>query len=182
YKETLLPLVQKCMDAITGVSPREVSSATQSLSGDSCRFFSGGYRLPPIKIESTVGKCDLASQRVAIVKSFSRSFDSWEGLVYPTGTSLHCSVNAHELLFVVVQLLDGNNEVLARKSIVGWQPFSQINGSTVLVGPYFDNNQGFGWFVFPALVAPSIELDLNLLKEIKTIEIGMEVVDFTLTL
>jgi hypothetical protein len=194
YRETLLPLVQKCMDAITGVSAKEVSASTQDLRKTSDGGYleesifasNGQWRLLPDTIKVASGDYN-ASDGVTLIKSLSRSFDSYEALFYSAPSRLSLSGDPGwrgqpTLAEIEVKLLDSNRDTLARTKMVGWQPFFFKRNAVVvgpnLLSPYFIGTR----FAAPTVAVATIDLDLSLLKEVKTVEISLEVPDFTLSL
>lgn len=186
YKETLLPLVQKCMDAITGVSPKEIVAHTDV--GPS-NAFAG---LPKaIKFLHTDIYHRHNHDGVYLFKFFSLSFDCYEALHYddirselrlsaaPFDDSMSFSA---PISVVNVKLKTHSGEVLAMKKIRGWQPFVFDRNALIAVGPNLRFGGTFLEQLSPLIVVPLIELDLALLKDTKTVEISLEVPDFTLSL
>ena len=183
YKETLLPLVQKCMDAITGVSPKEIVAHMKP------DAFAG---LPKaIKFLHTDIYHRHDHDGVYLFKFFSLSFDCYEALHYddirselrlsaaPFDDSMSFSA---PISVVNVKLKTHSGEVLAMKKIRGWQPFVFDRNALIAVGPNLRFGGAFLEQLSPLIAVPLIELDLALLKDTKTVEISLEVPDFTLSL
>jgi hypothetical protein len=80
------------------------------------------------------------------------------------------------LCHVKIQLLTHDGELLAQQRIPSWQPFGTLNGGIKVVGPYvsISNFRAELYLYNPILQKITIKIPINLLKEIKKVDLFLE--------
>ena len=190
YNETFFPMVSKCMDAIMGAPSKKIElplacsknnfgtiyttyGAGENERGETLPFHQNvAVGLP----KPEPGVTQLFHLGVALFKNISRSFDTVE-FIYYTNCKNHIQI-IDEMAFchVKVQLLTHDGELLAQERIPSWQPFGTLNGSIKVVGPYvsISNFRTELYLYNPILQKITIKLPINLLKEIKKVDLSLE--------
>jgi hypothetical protein len=178
YRETLLPLVQKCMDAALGAQPKEMRGSADQMLG-------GLY--------------------VKLVKSIpqDRSVCEWIGYAGAKNDIVFSSPNLAQL---TVSLLDASGDVISRFQSESWQPFatsqtdqgwtlssigpglignaayevaklksetssSGVDSATKFAGPAVSHRVSF---VRPIIIQLQSELQVSLLRYVKRCEITLD--------
>jgi hypothetical protein len=191
YRETILPPLQKCLEAITGVVPEKIEErfrvTTPVLKAFSCH----SEPLPSVTISKSYDM--LYRGDPILFDSFSRSFDSYKAVVYRepknslrfVGLRYWDLSNTHQLAFAKIRLQDAEKNTLAISEVPAWQPFAITHCCRLeAVGPNIAKSQYVtgGYFFERFLVSPIVEIGIDLLKEIKSVEVNLEVPPFTLSL
>lgn len=201
YNETLLPMVAKCLDAIMGVPSKVAQLPMNRNKSEKASFFQGGYYAPfgdifPIQQNQTSLPEPESGLRspdqfgIALIKSISRNFDSVEFAYYPnyknhlfTDSQKQFPNNNRILCFLNLKVLSSDGELLALEKIPAWQPFATAGSQISMIGPFtscsFENTP---YLTNPIIQEVKIKVPIELLKEIKKIEISLDPVEPKLVL
>jgi len=201
YSETLLPMVAKCLDAIMGVPSKVAQLPMNQNKSKKASFFQGGYNAPfgdifPIQQNLTYlpePESGLRSPHqfgIALIKSISRNFDLVEFAYYPnyknylfTGSQEQFPNSNRILCFLNLKVFSSEGELLALKKIPAWQPFATAGYQISMIGPFtscsFENTL---YLTNPIIQEVKIKVPIELLKEIKKIEISLDPVEPKLVL
>lgn len=187
YNETLLPMVAKCLDAIMGV-PSKV--ARLRMFNNKCLSdilpIQTNYTWLP---EPEEGLPSPNQYGIALIKNISRNFDSVEFAYYPNHKN-HLFIEIKDysdrsriFCFLNLKVLSSSGELLATEEIPAWQPFA-INGSQIsMIGPFTKcDDRGDLCLINPIIQEVKIKVPIELLKEIKKIEISLDPVEPKLVL
>ena len=195
YNETLLPMVAKCLDAIMGVPSKVARLPMPQNKIEAANFFYIGRgapatdKLPRKQNYTWLPKPD-NEDGIALIKSISRNFDSVELLYYPNHKN-HLFIDLQEgsvdrnrfFCFLNLKVLSSNGELLATEEIPAWQPFAIDRSKISVIGPFTSYSaRGDMNLTNPIIQEVTIKVPIELLKEIKKIEISLDPVEPKLVL
>ena len=206
YAETLFPLVNKCLDAIMGDAPVKMEVKLQPQTMDSARVWTEKCSHPdianaqplPVKqlkafFEPGFGGSFLErSAGFIIIKSVSRNLDLVE-IVYHKNPQNIIKVQSGKssrdgypaLAALSVQLLASDGEKLASNLVNAWQPFSTFGNTLNIIGPFcksFSNDYFKSHFYRPIIQKVSIKVPIEMLKEIKKVDVSLQPSEMKLSL
>jgi hypothetical protein len=203
YAETLFPTLKKCLDAIMGVPSKTAQIAIDQNKCKITTFYIDGNiseispneffsvkqaeaNLPPkIGFNGVYDSyTNIDYYGVILIKSISKNFDSVDFEYYPSyKNQLHTRLNNNTpLCFVTIQLLGVDGEVLAKDKKCSWQPFASKGNRLVMIGPNTDGVQNSLHLLKPILQQLKVTIPIELLKEIKKIEISLDSIEPKLVL
>jgi len=201
YNETLLPMVSKCLDAIMGVPSKVARLPMPQNKIKAAWFFNQGRTspsdgdLPVLQHRGYLPQPEhnfprLCEFGVALIKSISRNFDSVEFTYYPNyKNQLHTSSKSsfpndnRSLCYLNLKVLSSDGEILAQKKIPSWQPFSTLGSQISMIGPFTScGSQTRLDIVKPIIQKVLIKVPIELLKEIKKVDISLEPIEPKLVL
>ena len=201
YTETLYPLVKKCMDAVSGVPSQEVIISREPSKMAELYFYfadDGAERLQQRGEGIKTGQIRIGDQLgmgvkmpALLVGGVSKNFDALKFTTYPNPRALVAlrsdnNQGSGNWASLRVEMLDGEGELVAFKEIDAWQPFQ--GGSFILaVGAGLQchgSPSGGTTFSFydPIVVAPQIELDVELLRHIRNVKVSLSVPSLVVSL
>ena len=209
YNESLFPMVAKCLDAIMGVPPKVTQLPMNQNKYETASFFQGGlfrehgdgFPLPQNRTYLPEPESRLRSPYefgIALIKSISRNFDSVEFAYYPNyKNQLHAGLSSPEqiipkeqfpngnviLCYLNLKVLSSDGELLAQEKIPSWQPFATDGSQISMIGPFTSCSNGNTLYLHrPILQEISIKIPIELLKEIKKVDISLEPIEPKLVL
>ncbi len=205
YAETLFPLVNKCLDAIMGDASKKMEVKLLSQTRDRAQFTGQNYLFEkdslPIK-QSTTWLPLLSDLRnsyiqgsygnsgLVFIKSLSRNLDSMDVISYqnPKNNIIIQSGEAFPdgnacLASLSIQLLASDGEKLAAQIIDAWQPFSCFGNTLGIVGPFSEcSRESLFNLTRPIIQKVSIKVPMDILKEIKKVDVSLQPSEVKLTL
>jgi hypothetical protein len=188
FKETMLPILEQCLAGIAGVKPEYFTSKTGHFHNNIGLFHNEFDTLPgkAINNQSIMHTWDAG---FFLVKSISRTRDTIEALIYPN-TKNELIVHSQEelsgghkaLAYLVVRILDSDGEMITTAKEISWQPFATSQQSLVMIGPYAKADSVSLILQIPIVQKISVCMPIELLKEVKKVELSLEQVPFKLGL
>ena len=199
YKETIFPLVKKCFDAISGTQAELlVSKLSGAQEGISIWLKPHDrFRIPGSQINHTIcndrgGPLFTWDNGIYLIKSVSRNRDTIEALTYPNSKNRLVVDSKKEspygnrvLAELSVKVIDASEETIGSEQILAWQPFATEGSILAMVGPYAvcgGPMTGSLEIQAPIVQKISLTIPINLLKDVKKVEVSLEQVPFKLVL
>jgi hypothetical protein len=187
YKETLLPLVKQCMDAIAGMPAKE---AYIPMEREATPFTNYG-RVPHAKIgipdnfknkQLYVSDAQFATNNLILIKSISRNMDRCDYFFYTNPRNNLVmkykspdNADTQDPCYISIELLDEQDEIIAFAKQDCWNPFSaESNGDQLDSLSYFPVYRGSflsrGYFNLIKVTMP-----IDNAKEIKNVRLTLGV-------
>jgi hypothetical protein len=199
YNETIFPLVKKCFDAISGTQAELlVSKLSGAQEGISIWLKPHDrFRIPGSQINHTIcndrgGPLFTWDNGIYLIKSVSRNRDTIEALTYPNSKNRLVVDSKKEspygnrvLAELSVKVIDASEETIGSEQILAWQPFATEGSILAMVGPYAvcgGPMTGSLEIQAPIVQKISLTIPINLLKDVKKVEVSLEQVPFKLVL
>jgi TPR repeat protein len=191
YKNQVVPVLIHCFNAISGEKPIEkiarLNARKKELTGDSITNWAlpDKYKKLGLKqIQVTSDNYVFDGLEMKIIQSFSKTMDSCKYLAYSSdaigciefldnngnfnGLNYACGPYGSYLL---VELLDENNEIISSFRRACWQPFQWSRyHSQNISGPILGENT-----TLPLILFSETEIPIDLLREIKQVKVSLEV-------
>jgi hypothetical protein len=197
YRETLVPLVDQCLQAITESTPKQArmnwKKAHETIYNDTLyakeysrfHFYESIFKDNVLKADFPNANFDEWPSFPILIKSFSKNLDSCDYIWYQNPKNdLHGifkNQNNQEGAAPTVlslELLDSNAELIAFSKSTTWQPFSFREGLQI-IGPYINQN---GQFQPKNITLIQINLPIDSLKDISKVNVTLEVNEPVFTL
>ena len=184
YKESMLPTLLSCFNAISGESPQEregkitlengdfpFSRFEHMLGSNDYAFRSNPHGLQYDKIKKVLSWPWING--LNIITQVSRNYDSMKVYQYKYDFQSRLRINTESkyMCYIKLELLDNDGEVISTKSVPTWQPF-RLEGYDFVVGPIVS---GSYLLLIPLPTFVEIEVPIELLKEIKKVNVSLEV-------
>ena len=189
YKESMLPTLLSCFNAISGESPQEIKITLENgdLPLSQFRFMRGsidydfqsnphGLQYDKIKKVESLPLIN----GLNIITQVSRNYDSMKVYQYKCNfqSCLRINTEPDYMCYIKLELLDNDGEVISTKSVPTWQPF-RLKDYVFVVGPII---RGTYTLLIPLPTFVEIEMPIELLKEIKQVKVSLEVPDIKVSL
>jgi hypothetical protein len=197
YKEQIIPTLIKCFDAITGSHGKEERITvrtqkkeyylSQSIERSTLKKLSDlGIKMP----SATIGDFSFDRRRepLRIIKSVSRTLDNCECISYSNNPLYGIEGYEHNFhnsqpCLLRVDLYDKNGDLISSDKQGCWQPFFWERSTGInITGPMnLENNYGEG-VALPQILFSHIEVPIAISKEIKRVDVSLEVREIKLRL
>jgi hypothetical protein len=206
YTENMLPSLIKCLNAISGESPKvsenQIKTRDGTLSFENFRnakvirgvssynfFLENPHGLKYDKVR-VLESGQLTKVGLTLISHVSRNLDSVRVYQYNCKFQNKLEIKAQgqqgssfsvfeDLCHLKLQLNDSEGETIATQSVVAWQPFT-FTRDYFVIGPFL---KMFEYDVFtPIPTFVEIEMPIELLKEIKQVKVSLEVPDIKVSL
>ena len=206
YTESMLPSLIKCLNAISGESPKVSENQIKTLDGtlsfknfcnakvirgvSSNNFFYDnphGFKYDKVRVFESL---PLRENGLTLISHVSRNLDSVRVYQYNCKFQNKLEIKAQgqqgssfsvfeDLCHLKLQLNDSEGETIATQSVVAWQPFT-FTRDYFVIGPIL-------WEFLYQCITPiptfvEIEVPIELLKEIKKVNVSLEVPDIKVSL
>ena len=196
YKEAMVPTLLSCFNAISGESPQEREGKITLEKGNlpfgmfsairlfkDHRGFYYDFRSNPHGLQyDKIKKVQSWPwiNGLNIITQVSRNYDSMKVYQYKYDfqSRLHINTEYNKLCYIKLELLDNDGEVISTKSVPTWQPF-RLEGYEFVIGPIL---MDFNTLLIPLPAFVEIEVPIELLKEIKKVNVSLEVPDIKVSL
>jgi hypothetical protein len=206
YTENMLPSLIKCLNAISGESPKvsenQIKTRDGTLSFENFRnakvirgvssynfFLENPHGLKYDKVR-VLESGQLTKVGLTLISHVSRNLDSVRVYQYNCKFQNKLEIKAQgqqgssfsvfeDLCHLKLQLNDSEGETIATQSVVAWQPFT-FTRDYFVIGPFLKMFEYDLFTPIPTFV--EIEMPIELLKEIKQVKVSLEVPDIKVSL
>jgi hypothetical protein len=174
YSKNIIPELIKLFNIISGSTPELISKEIQT---EDVQWSTENFKVQSSRVRKGIV---FSNDKFKIINPVSLNndlctyhqynFDIKKILNFSSGEKY--SLSFPFTSYLVIELLNADREVISSKKTAIWQPFDDTKRNQI--GPFYDLREVGYHLIAPYYQAIAIDLSLNLIKEIKYINIKLE--------
>jgi hypothetical protein len=174
YSKNIIPELIKLFNIISGSTPELISKEIQT---EDVQWSTENFKVQSLRVRKGLV---FSNDKFKIINPLSLNndlctyhqynFDIKKILNFSSGEKY--SLSFPFTSYLVIELLNADREVISSKKTAIWQPFDDTKRNQI--GPFYDLREVGYHLIAPYYQAIAIDLSLNLIKEIKYINIKLE--------
>ena len=178
YSKTVIPELIRLLNIISGSSPELVTKEIQT---DTVNWTRENFTLKASRVKKGLL---FSNDKFKIINPTSLNNDLCSYHQYKFNINDILNFSSGEMFpfqcYVSIELLNSESDIISTKSYKVWQPFDDTKRNQI--GPFYDVHEVGYHLIAPYYNAFSIELPLDLIKEIKYVKIKLDTKDIKIKL